>query len=96
MLHPIFNVDLFHLYFPPLLEHTNLQLEELEDIHQNDSLAVNTTIGQQAHHTRTHKIPLFWVDKARQILTQGKWFSITKLAHKFPHLHNQAMETMAN
>lgn len=53
-LHSVFNVDLLRPYFPPLLEQINLQPKYLEYIHPyvQETLVIDTIIGQQVHHTR--------------------------------------------
>ena len=60
----------------------------MENIHLDveDTLSIDTIVGKQTRHTRTQTIPLFHVAKAGQIPTQGKWYPLTELEHKFPHL----------
>ena len=41
-------------------------------------------------------IPLFQVAKFGQILMQGKWYSSTEVANKFPHLNEYTMEPIVS
>ena len=97
-LHPVFNVDLLRPYHAPLLEQNDLQTTELEDIHPDvqEPLLCDTIVGRCTCHTRMKSIPMFQVAKYRQLPVQGKWYSATEAANKFPHLNEYTMETIVS
>ena len=97
-LHPVFNVNLLRPYHAPLLEHNDLHTTKPKYIHSDvqEPLPCDTIVWWRIHHTRTNSIPLFQVAKARQIPTQGKWYSSPEVANKFPHLNKYTMDTIVS
>jgi hypothetical protein len=77
-LHPVFNVDLFRPYFPPLLD-TSKIVEQLTPTDLNpDCMEQESTdqiVDTQIKGTRQQRIQLYRVVKAWQLLHQGKWLT---------------------
>ena len=100
-LHPIFNVDLLHPYFPPLLDTSKLA-EQLTPTNRNpdymEQESIDYIMDTQVKGTRQQKIQLYRVVKVGQLLHQGKWLTKGQVQQKFPHLMGalNAMETIAS
>ena len=97
-LHPIFNVNVLRPYHAPLLEQNDLQTTEPKDIDPDvqEPLLCDTIVGRCIRHTRMNSIPLFQVAKAGQLPAQGKLYSVTEVANKFPHLNEYTVETIVS
>jgi hypothetical protein len=74
----VFNVDLLWLYFPPLLDTSEIA-EQLTPTKLNlDCMEQESTdqiMDTQVKGTRQQGIQLYRVVKARKLLHQGKWFT---------------------
>ena len=85
-LHPVFNVDLLHPYFPPLLD-TSKVAEQLTPTEINLDYIQQTSndhiVDKQIKGTLQQRIQLYRVVKARQLLHQGKWLTRGQIQHKF-------------
>jgi hypothetical protein len=100
-LHPVFNVDLLHPYFPPLLDTSKvveqLTPTELKPVYiqqeSNDNIMDTHVKG-----TRQQRIHLYRVVKEGQLLHQGKWLTWGQIQQTFPHLmwDLNAMETISS
>eukprot|EP00253_Pinus_taeda_P005915 PITA_05915 len=81
-LHPVFNVDRFWPYFPPLLDTSDItkQLTPTEfnpDCMEQD--ATDRIMDTQIKNNHQQKIQLYRVVKAGQLLHQGKWLTRDKV-----------------
>jgi hypothetical protein len=100
-LHPVFNVDLLHPYFPPLLD-TSEVAEQLTPTELNPDCIEHASNDQivdtEIKGTRQQRIQLYRVVKAGQLLHQGKWLTRGQIQQKFPHLMGDlnAMDTIAS
>ena len=99
--HPVFNVELFWTYFPPLLDTLEI-VEQLTPTEINPSCmeqaSTDQVVDTQVKGTRQHKIHLYQVFKVGKILHQGKWLTQGQIQHTFPHLMGELneMETIAS
>jgi hypothetical protein len=88
-LHPVFNVDFLHPYFPPLLD-TSEVAEQLKPKELNPDCIQQASndqiVDRQIKGTRQQRIQLYRVIKAGQLLHQGKWLTRGQIQQKFPHL----------
>jgi hypothetical protein len=88
-LHPVFNVDLRHPYFPPLLDTLEVA-EQLKPMELNPNCIQQASndniVERQIKGTRQQKIHLYRVVKAWQLMHQGKWITHGQIQQKFPHL----------
>jgi hypothetical protein len=77
-LHPVFNVDLLRLYFPPLLD-TSEVAEKQTPTELNpeciQKASKDQILERQIKGTRQKKIHLYRVVKAGKLLHQGKWLT---------------------
>jgi hypothetical protein len=100
-LHPVFNVDLLHPYFPPLLD-TSEVVEQLTPTELNPDCIQQASndhiVDRQIKGTRQQRIHLYRVIKAGQLLHQGKWLTRGQIQQKFPHLMGDlnTMETISS
>ena len=100
-MHPVFNVDHLHPYFPPLLDTSNIA-EELTPKELNlewmEKATIDCIMDMQIKNTCRQKNQLYQVVKAGQLLHQGKWFTRDQVQQKFPHLMEElnAMGTIAS
>jgi hypothetical protein len=100
-LHPVFNVDLLRPYFPPLLDTSEIA-EQLTPTELNpdcmEQASTDQIVDTRVKGTRRQRISLYRVAKAGQLLHQGKWLTLGKIQHKFPHLIGalNAMETIVS
>jgi len=74
----MFNVDRLRLYFPPLLDTSNIA-EQLTPTKLNLDCMEHATTDQimdkHVKNTRQQNIQLYQVVKASQLLHQGKWLT---------------------
>jgi hypothetical protein len=100
-LHLVFNVDLLHPSFPPLLDTSEVE-KQLTPRELNPDCIENESndhiVDTQTKGTRQQRILLYRVVKAGQLLHQGKWLTQGQIQQKFPHLMGDlnAMETIAS
>jgi hypothetical protein len=100
-LHPVFNVDLLHPYFPPLLDTSDVA-EQMTPIELDPNFIQQASSDQivepQIKGTRQQRIQLYRVVKAGQLLHQGKWLTRGQIQKKIPHLMGElkVMETIAS
>jgi hypothetical protein len=77
-LHLVFNVDLLHPYFPPLLD-TSEVVEQLTPMKLNldyiQQASNDQIVDRQIKGTRQQRIQLYRVVKVGQLLHQGKWLT---------------------
>ena len=77
-LHPAFNVDRLQPYFPPLLDTSDME-KQLTPTKLNPycmEQATNDWIMETSiNNTHQHRIQLYRVVKAGQLLHQGKWLT---------------------
>jgi hypothetical protein len=77
-LYPVFNVDLLHPYFPPLLD-TSEVAEQLTPIELNPDYIQQESndhiVDRQIKGTRQQRIQLYRVVKEGHLLHQGKWLT---------------------
>jgi hypothetical protein len=77
-LRPLFNVDLIQPYFPPLLD-TSEVVEQLTPTELNLNCMEHVTIDRimdtVVKGIHQHKIQLYRVVNAGQLLDQGKWLT---------------------
>jgi hypothetical protein len=81
-LHPVFNVDLLRPYFPPLLD--TLEITEqltLTELNPDcmEHASTDQIVDTQVKGTRQHRIQLYRVVKAWQLLHQGKWLTQSQI-----------------
>ena len=101
VLHPVFNVELLHPYFPPLLDTSDVA-ESLAPKKINPNYLEYATIGHIMDTNRkgTHQqhVQLYRVVKVKQFLHQGKWLTRSQIQQKFPHFLStlDAMDTIAS
>jgi hypothetical protein len=97
--HPVFNVDLFQPYFPPLLDTSEIA-EQLKPIDLNlyymEHASSDQIMYTQINVNFQQRIHLYWVVKAGQLLHQGKWLTHGQIQYIFPHLMGglNAMDTI--
>ena len=100
-LHPVFNVDCLQPYFPSLLDTSDVA-EQLTPTELNPDYMEQATndriMDTQIMNTHQHKIQLYQVVKAGQLLQHGKWLTRDQVQQKFPHLMEElnAMGTIAS
>jgi hypothetical protein len=74
----VFNVDCLRPYFPPLLD-TSDMAEQLTPTELNldcmEQATTNRIMDTQIKNTHQHRIQLYRVVKAGQLLHQGKWLT---------------------
>jgi hypothetical protein len=77
-LHPVFNVDLLHPYFPPLLD-TSEVAEQLTPTELNPDCIQQESndhiVYTQIKGTQQQRIQLYRVVKEGKLLHQGKWLT---------------------
>jgi hypothetical protein len=100
-LHPVFNVDLFQPYFPPLLDTSEIE-EQLTPTELNpdcmEQASIDHIMDTQVKGTHQQKFHLYRVVKAGQFLHQGKWLTRDQIQQKFLHLMGElnAMDTISS
>jgi hypothetical protein len=100
-LHPVFNVDLFKPYFPPLFDTSEIA-EQLTPTKLNpdcmEQASTDQIVDTQVKGTRQQWIQLCRVVKVGKLLHQGKWLTRGQIQQKFTHLMGElnAMETIAS
>ena len=97
--HLVFNVDLLHLYFPTLLDTSEVEekLTPTEINHECIQKESNDHIlDTHIKGTQQQRIQLYRVVKEGNLLHQGKWLTQGQIQQKFPHLMGDlnAMETI--
>jgi hypothetical protein len=98
---PVFNVDLLHPYFPPLLDTSEIA-EQLTPTELNPDCMEQASIAQivdtRVKGTRQQQNQLYRVAKAGQLLHQGKWLTPGQIQQTFPHLMGElnTMETISS
>jgi hypothetical protein len=100
-LHPMFNANLLHPYFPPLLDTSDVaeQLTPTElNLNYIQHASRDHILETQIKGTRQQRIQLYRFIKVRQLLHQGKWLIRGQIQQKVSHLMGELkeMETIAS
>jgi hypothetical protein len=95
-LHPLFNLDLFGTYFPPLLDTSEIT-KDLAPTEINfdymEQASIDQIVDTQVKGTRQQEIQLYQVVKAAKLLHQGKWLTQGQIQPNFPHITREINTT---